>query len=263
MIFNRLESMFQYLTRDPLGFLVYLIYFAGALLMTLTFHEYAHAYIAYRCGDSTAKMLGRLTLNPLKHLDPMGTAFMLILGFGYAKPVPINPRNFKNALRDDFLVSIAGIVTNLTLFLLSVSIMILLNRYVWIPEVLEQYSYYDLLHSSSVGHGIIVSGSTNAVSQLIQSQLAANLQRFFMIFSQFNLMVAIFNFLPIPPLDGYHIFNDLIFRGKLSNNPRFMQMSSMILFVLMFTGAIGNLLISVGNAIETGILKTFLMLIGV
>jgi len=263
MIFSRLEAMFRHLTADPVGFFVYIAYFASALVLTLVFHEYAHAYIAYRCGDSTAKMLGRLTLNPLKHLDPMGTAFMVLLGFGWAKPVPINPRNFRNAVKDDFLVSIAGIATNLTLFLLSIVLMIALHKLVWIPEVIEQYGYYDLLKSGSVGYNVIVSGSASFLGKLIQSPFVLQIQRFLMIFAQFNLMVAIFNLLPIPPLDGYHIFNDLIFRGKLGANPRFLQYASLTLMILVFTGVIGNLIVGVGDVIETGVLKTILKLIGV
>lgn len=116
-MFSRLEAWFDYLTSDPLGFAVYALYLAGTVLLSLILHEVAHGYVALRCGDPTAKWMGRLTLDPRKHLDPIGTACMLLLGFGWAKPVPVNPRNFKNYRRDDFLVSIAGITVNLTLFI--------------------------------------------------------------------------------------------------------------------------------------------------
>jgi len=81
-ILSRLEAYGRWLTSDPFGFLLYLIYLSVAVLATLILHEMAHAYVAYRCGDPTAKMLGRLTLNPAKHLDPIGTACLVLLGFG-------------------------------------------------------------------------------------------------------------------------------------------------------------------------------------
>ena len=118
-ILNRLQLWWNWLTTDPLGFALYLLYFAVSVLLTLILHEIAHGYVAYRCGDPTAKMLGRLSLDPRRHLDPLGTLCLVFLGFGWAKPVPVNPRNFKgNYRRDDFLVSVAGITVNLTLFIL-------------------------------------------------------------------------------------------------------------------------------------------------
>ena len=74
---------------------IFLLAFPGRII-ALSAHEFAHAWVAHRCGDDTAKMLGRMTLNPLKHLDPLGTAMMLLVGFGWAKPVPVNPRNYRN-----------------------------------------------------------------------------------------------------------------------------------------------------------------------
>lgn len=89
------------------------------LLIAIVFHELAHGYTAYFLGDKTAKSQGRLSLNPLKHIDPMGFLFMLVFKFGWAKPVPINPLNFKNRKRDTFLVSIAGVVTNFILAIIT------------------------------------------------------------------------------------------------------------------------------------------------
>ena len=80
--------------------IISLILFIPVILISLTVHEYCHGYAAYKCGDNTAKWHDRLTLNPIQHLDPIGTIMMLIVGFGYARPVPINPRNFKNYKRD-------------------------------------------------------------------------------------------------------------------------------------------------------------------
>ena len=127
-ILSRLQAWGAWLTSDPIGFLVFILYYAVAILTTLVLHEVAHGYVAYRCGDPTAKMLGRLSLDPRKHLDPIGTIALVLVGFGWAKPVPINSRNFQgNRVRADFLVSIAGIVTNLTLFILALLLATVLN----------------------------------------------------------------------------------------------------------------------------------------
>lgn len=96
------------------GLMDYLISLPG-LFTAIIFHELAHGYTAYKLGDPTAKEAGRLTINPLKHIDPIGFIFMLIFKFGWAKPVPINPYNFKNRKRDTILVSIAGPATNFTI----------------------------------------------------------------------------------------------------------------------------------------------------
>ena len=144
-ILNRLQSWLSWFTSDPVGFLIYLAYFAASILLTLMLHEIAHGYVAWRCGDPTAKMLGRLSMDPRKHLDPMGTLFLVFFGFGWAKPVPVNPRNFDDYRRDDFLVSIAGITVNITVFLLSLSLAVGLNGLLWKPEVIDYYGAEALL----------------------------------------------------------------------------------------------------------------------
>ena len=107
---------------DPAGSLITLVYLAVVILFSLIIHECAHGYVALKCGDPTAKMMGRLTLDPRKHLDPIGTICMIFLRFGWAKPVPVNPRNFRNYRRDYILVSLAGIITNLLVCLISMLI---------------------------------------------------------------------------------------------------------------------------------------------
>ena len=97
------------------SFIMELLYRMPAILVALAFHEWAHAYAAYRLGDPTAYNLGRMTLNPLAHIDPWGFVMLALFRFGWAKPVPINPRNFKNYRRDEIIVGLAGVVTNLLL----------------------------------------------------------------------------------------------------------------------------------------------------
>ncbi len=143
----------------------YALSFIAALLIALTIHEYAHALVAFRLGDPTAKLEGRLTLNPLAHLDPVGTLFLLLVGFGWGKPVPINPRYFSRK-SDEIKVALAGIITNLTLAIILV-----------IPL------------------RILVAGGDNSSLLVAFLSLAVLL----------NIILAVFNILPIPPLDGSHV----------------------------------------------------------
>ena len=115
MHFGYIEELLQ----DPKGTLLFLLLALPGRLLAISMHEAAHAWVADRCGDPTARMMGRVTLNPLKHLDPVGVLMMLVLGLGWARPVPVNPRNYRNYRRDDLLVSIAGIAMNLILFVLG------------------------------------------------------------------------------------------------------------------------------------------------
>ena len=261
-ILNRLQTWGTWLTNDPIGFLIYLLYFSVAILGTLVLHELAHAYVAYRCGDPTAKMLGRLTLNPLKHLDPMGTLFLVFLGFGWAKPVPVNPRNFRNYRQDDFLVSVAGITVNLTLFLLSLALAVGLNGLLWKPEVIAANGARELLSSNGVGYAVLLSGNGSMFNELMRYPWLQHVQRFLLLFSTMNLGVGIFNLLPIPPLDGFHILNDLLLKGKLSLDSQAFQITRMILLVAMLSGALSNVLISITTTIESGVLNMFLTIAG-
>ena len=134
-----LSNLISQLRSDPVAALASMLISIPAILIALTLHEIAHGYVAKRCGDPTAEMLGRLSLNPLHHLDPIGTLCMLIFGFGWAKPVPINPRNFKNYRRDDLLVSLAGITVNLLLFFFATLLMTGLNQIIFTEKALQTY----------------------------------------------------------------------------------------------------------------------------
>ena len=111
MILLNLSSIIQ----DPIGFLKQLACMLPIMLLSLTLHEWGHAFAAYKCGDPTAKNLGRMTLNPLAHIDPIGLIMILLIGFGWAKPVPVNSRNYRNYKRDEAIVSLAGVTMNLLL----------------------------------------------------------------------------------------------------------------------------------------------------
>lgn len=150
-------------------------------------HEYAHAEAAYRQGDSTAYMLGRLTLNPLKHIDPFMTILLPLVtwygsggrwAFGGAKPVPVNPRNYRNFVKGDIIVSLAGIAVNLVLFVIFTALF------------------------ATVGTIAPALPSFAPTLELVQRMMFYGLW--------YNLVLAFFNLIPIPPLDGSHVFYHLL-----------------------------------------------------
>jgi len=261
-IMNRLESWFQWLTADPAGFIVYLLYFAASILLTLTLHEIAHGYVAWKCGDPTAKMLGRLSLDPRKHLDPIGTLCLVFLGFGWAKPVPVNPRNFDNYRRDDFLVSIAGITVNITLFLLSLSLAVGLNGLLWKPEVVQYYGAKELLSSNGIGYSVLLTGAGGQNVDAMRYPWVQYIQRFLLLFGTMNLSVGLFNLLPLPPLDGFHILNDIVLKGRLSLNRNLFQIAQVAIIVLCLSGAFSSILGTVFDAVEDAVLNVLLMIAG-
>lgn len=148
-----------------------------SMLIALTFHEVAHGFVAYKCGDPTAKYMGRLTLNPIKHLDPIGTLLMLVVGYGWARPVPVNSRYFKKPRRDMALTALAGPVTNLLLGFVGVVAYCLV----------VYYNSAELLLGTA--------------TPLVQ---ACYLFTYY--FAMLNLVFAVFNMIPLPPFDGSRIF---------------------------------------------------------
>lgn len=152
------------------------------LLFAISFHESAHAWMASRRGDPTARMLGRITLNPIKHVDPVGTVLLPIICiatglpvFGWAKPTPVDPRNFKQPVLDDVLTSLAGPVSNFLLVVISAIVLAILVR---LPQ------------STRTG--------------------AEPLAVFFYVSLEINVLLGLFNLLPVPPLDGSHVFRHLL-----------------------------------------------------
>jgi Zn-dependent protease len=187
--------------------------FIIVIAVTITVHEFAHAYAAYKCGDPTAKVRGRLTLNPIAHLDPMGALMMLVAGFGWAKPVPVDPANFKNYKASMAIVSVAGVVTNLVM------------AGVWL---LLLY----LAGGHLLFHGLL--GANQAVRVF-------GLLGFYLMFygAMLNFMFAFFNLLPIAPLDGFNLINTFLPRG----NPftAFMRRYGfVVLIALLLIGFIGD-----------------------
>lgn len=183
-----------------LGFDADMIFRIPALLMTLTIHEYAHARAAVALGDPTPRFLGRLTLNPVAHLDPIGLIMLWLFKFGWAKPVPINPNNFSNGRRDMFLVSLAGPVSNIvfafvTAFLTGILAKLGLLSGDWVQILRLTYIY--------------------------------------------NIIFAVFNLLPLPPLDGSKMLMSLLPGRYAYALERIEGYGPWILMALVYIGFIG------------------------
>ena len=228
--------MFRYLTNfftNPRTAIMFFLLAIPGRLMAISAHEFAHAWVADKCGDHTARMLGRLTLNPVKHLDLVGTLMMLLLGFGWAKPVPVNPRNYRNYRRDDLLVSIAGITMNLLLFVLSFlvcagMVFAVVRGAGATGDQARDFVYYAASFDSSY------------IASLSGSRLLGYVYEMLTYFVIVNISLAIFNLLPVPPLDGYHVLNDLVLRRDLFASGQVARGAMGVLMLLMFTGYLGT-----------------------
>jgi len=169
-----------------------IIFEVPIFLMAIAVHESAHALIASRCGDPTAKLLGRITLNPLKHIDPIGTVLLPIIGlvsgagiFGWAKPCPISPENFRKPVRDDILTTMAGPLSNLVLVALA--------SFVLGAICVANGQGREIVHNLAEGY------FTETESILMPTVW------FFYTLVSINMLLFIFNLFPIPPLDGSHV----------------------------------------------------------
>ena len=171
-----------------------------ALLLAVTVHEVAHGLVADRLGDPTARLQGRLTLNPLPHLDPLGALAFVLVGFGWAKPVPVNARNLRRPVRDMACVAAAGPLSNFAMAFVGLVLLVLVTR---------------------------ASGSAFVLEPL------AGLLRYVY---AFNLGLAIFNLIPLPPLDGGHFLPYLLPRGSWTLLRQIEQYGPFLLLLLLMLG---------------------------
>lgn len=194
--------------------IVQFIIIAPPLLLALTVHEFAHGYVAFRLGDPTARALGRLTLNPLKHLDPLGTIAFFIFHFGWAKPVPVNAAYFRDPRKDMLWVALAGPAMNFALAVVSA----LMAKIVWLLAL--------ALPHSLIGEAILVP---------LNSVLIASVW--------INLVLCIFNFLPIPPLDGSRILAGLLPPALARSYASFERYGFILIILLALTGILSKLIV--------------------
>jgi len=179
----------------------YYLLFIPHMLFSLSLHEASHAYAAYWAGDDTAALQGRISLNPLRHLDPWGILAFVIIKLGWAKPVPVNPARFRHPRRDDVLVSLAGPGSNVILALIF---------------------------------SLLLRGSWRALQGMGEPGLMVLF--FLAIGAQLNLALALFNFLPIPPLDGSHLLAGILPRGPALAYRRIMPYGMFLLLGLILLG---------------------------
>ena len=193
------------------------------VFLILPLHEFAHGWIAYKLGDNTAKYSGRLTLNPLVHIDPLGALLILLVGFGWANPVPINPRNFKNPKAGMALTALAGPLSNI----IAAFIGMLLN-------------------------GIILGLMVRFMSP-INMGLITGINTFFSYYIIINIGLAVFNLIPIPPLDGSKILGAFLSDNVIESYYKYQNITALVLFALIFMGVLDFPLSFLQNVIYNGL----------
>ncbi len=176
LLFMAYQSIMSGQMKDPINWIIEKLIILPAILIGLSFHEFAHAFAADRLGDPTPAQQRRVTLNPIAHIDFLGFLALVFIGFGWGKPVEINPSNFKNVRRDSLIVDVAGVTVNLILAIIFAGILWLLITY--------QYNFMN----SSLGSIVI-----DMILAIIS----------------INIVLMIFNLLPIPPLDGFGILTEI------------------------------------------------------
>ncbi|KKR87942.1 MAG: Peptidase, M50 family [Candidatus Curtissbacteria bacterium GW2011_GWA1_41_11] len=180
--------------------------FVIGLVVAISIHEAAHAFVAYRLGDPTAKLAGRLTLDPRSHLDPIGTLALLLVGFGWGKPTPFDPFNLRNVKRDSALISAAGAVSNFIL-------------------------------ASVLSLPYLVAFFTNSINLTI-----VNLYQFLSPIILINLLLGVFNLIPVHPLDGFKVLAGLLPRDWYRDFVQTERYGIFILLLLLVSGAISKIL---------------------
>jgi len=207
----------QLLAGNPIAALLFVV----GLVSAITIHEFAHALVAYRLGDPTAKLAGRLTLNPASHLDPLGTLALLLVGIGWGKPTPFDPYNLRNVKRDSALISVAGAASNF-----------LLAAFLCLPYLIAYFT----------------------------ANLSSQFNQFYYFISpiiEVNLILGIFNLIPIHPLDGFKVLAGLLPKDWYHD---FIQTERYGIFILLFlivTGAIGKILFPIVSTIFGFLLPGF------
>lgn len=211
---------------DPMDWLMNELMLLPGIIIGLSFHEFAHAAVAYKLGDPTPKMQGRVTINPLAHVDPVGLAALLLAGFGWGVPVQINPSNFKKRRRDELLVSLAGVTMNLIIAIV----------FAIIAKIL-----YMTMGAS------FLSGSVGSILWMMIMHVI-----------QINLVLMIFNLIPCPPLDGFSVISEIFNIKHTELYWTLYRYGDWILIALIIFGITGMIIFPCVNFLF-GILSSFII----
>ena len=249
--------MFDLIQSDPARFFDISLYRVPAVLLALVLHECAHGYAAYLLGDPTAKQMGRLSLNPLAHLDLVGTVLLVFAGFGWAKPVPVDPRNFKHPRRDDLIVSVAGVTVNLVLFITFTIACVVVDRFLWLPSVYRSSDIFERLLFNDGTLPYILYGYASEFERWFSHPALVPVLRFCAQFAMINLYLALFNLIPVPPLDGSHVLNDLVLKRDLFASPLASRIGMGVMLLLSFSGLLGTGLSWAAGGVQRGLLTLF------
>ncbi|MCQ2545040.1 MAG: site-2 protease family protein [Clostridia bacterium] len=193
---------------DPRAWLLDKLLLIPAIIIGLSMHEFAHGLVAYKLGDNTPKLQGRVTINPLAHIDWLGLAALFFCGFGWGQPVQINPYNFKNRRRDELFVALAGVVMNL----------IMAALFTLVAKVFIMAAGPEFIVNTTIGDGIW--------TMLIY-------------IVQINLVLMIFNLIPCPPLDGFNILANIVGFGQTETYWKIYQYGNWILVAIIIFGVTG------------------------
>lgn len=236
-----LSTITQYIT-NPSALFMLLVSVPGVLI-AITFHEFAHGYVAYKLGDNTAKLEGRLSLNPLDHLDPIGTLMLLLAGFGWGKPVNVNPSNYTRKIsmeKGEAIVSLAGPLMN---FLLAII-----------------FTIITCITLKTTNSSIVFIG--NQMGLIVTNQTIKIVLQILISIITINLGLGLFNLIPLPPLDGSKIimpFLPLKAKQFFINNE---QIFYIIFVVIWITGLAGVIISPILDVVGTGLLKLGLSAFG-
>ena len=200
---------------NPMDWVIEKLMILPGILIGLSFHEFGHAYVSTKLGDPTPKLQGRVTINPMAHIDPVGMVCLLLCGFGWGIPVQINPSYYKNRRRDEILVGFAGVAMNLILA---------------------------IIFSLLVRVAVIVYQSTG-------SEIASIFYEILLKVVMINVVLMVFNLLPVPPLDGFGIVTNLFNLQKYSWYEKYYQYGYFILIFMVLIGWVSTILTPVMNLI--------------
>lgn len=215
MLYQYVSALLTGRQIDFLDFFISICVTLFVVFCTMPVHEFAHAYAAYKLGDDTARLSGRLTLNPFAHIDISGLVLIALFGFGYAKAVPVNPRNFKDSKKGMAITAIAGPISNLIMAFV-----------------------------------FLVIGDTMSV--FLTGSAAVAIRTFFLLAGMININLAVFNLLPIPPLDGSRILGLLIPDKYYYKIMRYERQIMLVIFVLLFLGFLTRPLQILSNFVYNG-----------